>query len=72
MYDMSSPPLNRSRVILADGSTKKVEFIGRIDPMFHSKTKIPATLWSKLCTGSGIQKKNVPCRTKIDKYIALY
>ena len=46
MYDTRPPPPNKSRIILGDGSTKKkVEFIGKIDLIFHSKTKIPATLY---------------------------
>ena len=42
MYHTSPPPPNRARIILGDDSTKKVESIGKIDLIFHSKTKIPA------------------------------
>ena len=46
MYDTRPSPPNRFRIILGDGSTKKkVEFIGKIDPFFQSKTKIAATLY---------------------------
>ena len=40
------PPPNRSRVILGDGSAKKVEFIGKFDLIFHSSTKYPVTRYN--------------------------
>ena len=43
MYDTRPPPPSRSRIILGDGSTKKVGFIGKFDLFFHGKTRIPAT-----------------------------
>ena len=46
MYDTRLSPPNRSRIIFGGGSTKKkVEFIGKIDMFFQSKTKISATLY---------------------------
>ena len=44
MSDTRPPPPNRSRIILGDSSTKKVDFIRKFDLIFHSKTGIPATL----------------------------
>ena len=39
-------PPNRSEIILGDGSTKKVELIGKIDLIFHTNTEYPATLYN--------------------------
>ena len=39
MHTTSAPPLNRSRIIIGDGSNKKVEFIGIIYPIFTVKLK---------------------------------
>ena len=45
MYDTRAPPQNRPRVILGDGSIKKVDF-EKVDITFHSHIKYPATLYS--------------------------
>ena len=37
MYDTSPPLPNNSRNIFGDGSTKKVEFVGKINPIFYIK-----------------------------------
>ena len=44
MYDTSPPSPHRSRVILGDGSIRKVQFVGKLDLMFHSRTNHPVTL----------------------------
>ena len=44
MYDTRPPSPHRSRVILGDGSIKKVQFVGKLDLVFHSKTDHPVTL----------------------------
>ena len=44
MYDTRPPPPHRSRIILGDGSIRKVQFVGKLDLMFHSRTDHPATL----------------------------
>ena len=44
MYDTRSPSPHRSRIILGDGSIKKVKFVGKIDLAFHSRTDYPVTL----------------------------
>ena len=44
MYDTGQPAPYRSRIILGDGSIKKVQFIGNIDLVFHSRTDYPVTL----------------------------
>ena len=44
VYNTSPPPSNRYRIIIRDGSTKKVEFIGNIDPIIDSEFEISATL----------------------------
>ena len=38
MYDTKPPSPQRSRIILGDGSIKKVQFVGKIDLVFHSRT----------------------------------
>ena len=45
MYGSRPPPPNRSRIILGDGFTNKVELVGKVDLIFHSKTEISATLY---------------------------
>ena len=45
MYGTSPPPLDRSRVILGDGSNKKAQFIEKTDLIFHSRTNYPVTLY---------------------------
>ena len=42
MYDTKPP--QRSRIILGDGSIKKVQFVGKIDLVFHSRTDYQVTL----------------------------
>ena len=45
MYDTSPPPPpHRSRIILGDGSIRKVQFVGKLDLVFHSRTDHPVTL----------------------------
>ena len=44
MYDIGSPLLHRSRIILGDRSAKKVEFIGKSD-LVHSRTHYPVILY---------------------------
>ena len=44
MYDTRPPPPRRSRIIAGDGSIKKVQFIGKIDIAFHSRTDFPVSL----------------------------
>ena len=46
MYDMRPPPSNRSRIVLGDGSSIKVECIGNIELLFHSYTEYPSTPYS--------------------------
>ena len=45
MYDTRPPSPHRSRIILGDRSIKKVQFIGKIDILFHSRTDYPVTLY---------------------------
>ena len=45
MYDIRPPPPHRSRIILGDGSIKKVQLIGKIDRVYHSRTDSPVTLY---------------------------
>ena len=45
MYDTRPPPPHRSRFILGDGWIKKVQFIGKIDLVFHSRTDSPVILY---------------------------
>ena len=44
MYDTRPPSPHRSRIILGDGSIKKVQFVGKLDLVFHSRTDHPVTL----------------------------
>ena len=44
MYDTSPPSPHRSRIILGDGSIRKVEFVGKLDLVFYSRTDHPVTL----------------------------
>ena len=44
MYDTKPPSPQRSRIILGDGSIKKVQFMGKIDLVFHSRTDYQVTL----------------------------
>ena len=44
MYDTKPPSPDRSRIILGDGSIRKVQFVGKIDLVFHSRTDHPVTL----------------------------
>ena len=49
MYDARPPSLRRSRIILRDGSVKKVHFVGELDLVFHSRTDHPVTLHDVSC-----------------------
>ena len=42
--DTKPPSPHRSRIILGDGSIRKVQFVGKLDLVFHSRTDHPATL----------------------------
>ena len=44
MYDTRAPSSHRSRIILGDGSIKKVHFVEKFDLIFHSRTDHPVTL----------------------------
>ena len=44
MYDTRPPSPHRSRIILGDGSIRKVQFVGKLDLVFHSRTVHPVTL----------------------------
>ena len=44
MYDNKPPSPHRSRIILGDGTTRKVQFVGKLDLVFHSRTDHPVTL----------------------------
>ena len=44
MYDTRPPSPYRSRIILGDGSIKKVQFVEKLDLVFHSRTNHPVTL----------------------------
>ena len=44
MYDTKPPSPHRSRIILGDDSTRKVQFVGKLDVVFHSRTDHPVTL----------------------------
>ena len=44
MYDTRPPYPHRSRIILRDGSTEKVQFVGKLDLVFHSRTDYPVSL----------------------------
>ena len=44
MYDTRPPSTHRSRIIPGDGSIRKVQFVGKLDLVFHSRTDHPVTL----------------------------
>ena len=44
MYDTRPPSPHRSRILLGDGSIRKVQFVGKLDLVFHSRTDHPVTL----------------------------
>ena len=44
MYDARPPPPHRSRIILGDGSIKNIQFIEKIDLVFHNRINYPVTL----------------------------
>ena len=44
MYDTKPPSPHRLRIILGDGSIRKVQFVGKRDLVFHSRTDHPVTL----------------------------
>ena len=44
MYDTRPPSPHRSRIILGDGSIRKVQFVGKLDLVFHSRTDHSVTL----------------------------
>ena len=44
MYDTKPPSPHRSRIILGDGSIRKVQFVGKLDLVFHSRTDYLVTL----------------------------
>ena len=44
MYDTKPPSPHRSRIILGDGFIRKVQFVGKLDLVFHSRTDHPVTL----------------------------
>ena len=44
VYDTRPPSPYRSRIILGDGSIRKVQFVGKLDLVFHSRTDHPVTL----------------------------
>ena len=44
MYDTKPPSPQRPRIILGDGSIKKIQFVGKIDLVFHSRTDHQVTL----------------------------
>ena len=48
MYDTRPPFPYRSRIILNDGLIKKVQFVVKLDLVFHSKTDYPVTLYDVL------------------------
>ena len=43
MYDTRPPSPYRSRIILGGGSIKKAQFVGKIGPVFHSRTDYSVT-----------------------------
>ena len=68
MHDTRPPSPHRSRIILGDGSIKKVQFFGKLDLVFHSKTDYPATLrdvsylcltWVSTCFYFMLYRKNM-------------
>ena len=44
VHDTEPPSPHRSRIILGDGSIRKVQFVGKLDLVFHSRTDHPVTL----------------------------
>ena len=46
MYDTRAPSPHRSRIILGDGSIRKVQIVGKLDLVFHSRTDHPVTLYN--------------------------
>ena len=44
IYDTRPPSPHRSRIILGDGSIRNVQFVGKLDLVFHSRTDHPITL----------------------------
>ena len=44
MYDTRPPSPHTSRIILGDGSIKKVHFVVKLDLVFHSRIDHPVTL----------------------------
>ena len=44
MYDTRPPSPHRSRIILGDRQIKKVQLVGKLDLVFHSRTEYPVTL----------------------------
>ena len=44
MYDTRPLSLHRPRIILGDGSIRKVQFVGKLDLVFHSRTDHLVTL----------------------------
>ena len=44
MYDTRPPSPHRSRIILGDGSIRKVQFFGNLDLVFHSRIDHPVPL----------------------------
>ena len=44
MYDTKPPSPHRSRIILGGGSIRKVQFVGKLDLVFYSRTDHPVTL----------------------------
>ena len=44
MYDTRPPSPHRSRIIVGDGSIRKVQFVGKLGLVFHSRTGHPVTL----------------------------
>ena len=44
MHDTKPPSPHRSRIILGDGSIRKVQFVGKLDLAFHSRTDHTVTL----------------------------
>ena len=45
VHDTWLPPPHRSRIILGDGSIKKVQFIENLYQVFYSRTDYPVTLY---------------------------
>ena len=49
MYDTRPPSPHRSRIILGDRSITKVQFVGKLDLVFHSRTDYLVTLHDVSC-----------------------